>query len=163
MFDLILPSYHFALKYAYKLVADLPDDRWCGQPVAGVTMNHAAWTLGHLAWASDNMLGRLNLTPTLDDAWRALFMFGTRPLPDRSAYPAKDVLLGHLDATHARLLDAVTSASLEVLNAPPPNERMRAMFPTTAQMVAGLMTSHFSAHNGQLSAWRRAMGFPSAF
>jgi hypothetical protein len=162
MLDLILPSYTFALIYAKKLVEGVPDGRWCDQPVPGVAMNHAAWTLGHLAWANDNMLSRLGQTPALDDPWRALFAMGTKPLPDRSAYPAADVILKELEAAHARLADAAAAAPPEVLAGPPP-ERMQRMFPTVGHLLAGLMTAHYASHNGQLSAWRRAMGFPSAF
>lgn len=163
MFELILPTFHFALDYTRKLAAGVPDDRWAGQPAPGATMNHAAWTIGHLAWANDNMVRRLGRAPALDDAWRGLFGMGTAPLPDRSAYPSGAVLLGELEAAHARLAEAVAAAPPEVFAAPPAEERMRARFPTVGIMTAGLMTAHHASHNGQLSAWRRAMGFPPVF
>ena len=125
-------------------------------------MNHAAFTIGHLAWAHDNALKMLGLTPALSDEWRALFAMGERPLPERSSYPDKATLLRELEATHARLADAISNASAETLTQPTP-ERMRHMFPTTGQMLYGLMSAHFGNHLGQLSAWRRAMGFPSVF
>jgi hypothetical protein len=48
----------------------------------------------------------------------------------------------------------------EALARPAP-ERMRSRFPTVANVLLGLMTSHFASHLGQLSAWRRAVGLPS--
>jgi hypothetical protein len=72
------------------------------------------------------------------------------------------VLLQALEDAHARLADAVMKASQEVLNQPTP-EKFRNRFPTVGALLAGLMTSHEASHNGQLSAWRRAMGLPSVF
>ncbi|HEX8912262.1 MAG TPA: DinB family protein [Humisphaera sp.] len=163
MFELILPSYHFALMYTKKLVDGVPDEKWTAQPVPGVTMNHAAWTVGHLAWANDNMLRRLKRTPALDETWRANFAMGTKPLPDRSAYPPAEVLLREFEAAHHRLAEAVAATPPEVFAAAPEEERMRLRFPTIGHLAAGLMSAHYASHNGQLSAWRRAMGFPSAF
>jgi hypothetical protein len=162
MLDLLRPTYDFALTYANKLVADIPDDQLAAQPVPGRAMNHAAFLLGHLAWANDNGAALLGLPRAHDDAWKDLFGMGARPLPDRARYPDKATLLAALAAAHARLADAVANATPEALAQPAP-ERMRRMFPTVGHMLAGLMTAHYANHNGQLSAWRRAMGFPSAF
>ncbi|MGQ0626644.1 MAG: hypothetical protein ACT4PL_00910, partial [Phycisphaerales bacterium] len=35
--------------YAARLVADLGQEEMWSQPVPGVVMNHAAWTIGHLS------------------------------------------------------------------------------------------------------------------
>jgi hypothetical protein len=162
MLDLILPTYTFALTFSQKLVHDVPDEQMCAQPVPDRVMNHAAWVIGHLAWANDNALRTLGREPSLGEPWKAMFAMGSKPLPDRAAYPTKVELLRVFTDAHARLLDAVREATPEMLAAPAP-DRMRARFPTVATMLAGLMTSHYANHNGQLSAWRRAMGFPSVF
>jgi len=159
--DLILPTYNFSLFYAEKLVADVPDERMAAQPVAGRVMNHAAFTLGHLAWANDNGLALLGRQPTLAD-WKGRMGIGATPSDDRSLYPSKAVLLDALKDAHGRLATAVREASPEALAQPGP-EQMRRMFPTVGAMFVGLMTSHEGSHLGQLSAWRRAMGFPSVF
>jgi hypothetical protein len=162
MLDLALPIYRFNLVYSQKLVADVPDDQMCVQPVAGRVMNHAAFVLGHLAWASDNALTYLESKPTLGPEWKGLFGMTTLPQSDRSAYPAKDALLSALEGAHERLAAALSSATTEALSQPAP-ERMRARFPSLGHMLLGLMTAHEAAHNGQLSAWRRALGYPSVF
>lgn len=162
LFDLIVPADALGLSYAQKLVVDLPDEKWAGQPVPGITVNHAAWTIGHLAVVADNVAGMIGGTPTLGETWRPLFATGTRPLPDRSAYPAGDVLMREFAAAHARLGDGAAKLTPEAAAAPAP-ERLRARFPTVGNMVAGLMTTHYGNHLGQLSAWRRAMGYPSVF
>jgi hypothetical protein len=162
MIDLVLPIYNFTLTYAQKLVADVPDDQMCAQPVAGRVMNHPAFLLGHLAWAEDGVAGMVGGKPALGADWKALFGMGETPLADRSRYPAKDALLKELEGAHARLVAAASAATPEMLAQPAP-ERMRNRFPTVGNMLAGLMTLHASSHLGQLSAWRRAMGFPSVF
>jgi hypothetical protein len=160
MLDLILPNYNFALDYARKLVADIPDERMCDQPVPGQVMNHPAFLLGHLAWAKDNALRWLGAQPALAAEWVELFSMGAQPLPDRSRYPSKDLLISTLQEAHARLRDAVAAATPQALAQPAP-ERMRSRFPTLGNVMLALMTSHFAGHLGQISAWRRASGLPS--
>jgi hypothetical protein len=163
MLDVLAPAYEFYPAYIHKLVDGLPDERLCDQPVPGVTMNHAAFILGHLAWANDN--GAAMLTggpPEFPAGWVELFKMGATPVSDRGRYPSKSELLGALERAHARLRSAVGTATPEALDGPPP-ERMRARFPTKRQMVAGLMLGHYANHVGQMSAWRRAMGFKGVF
>jgi len=163
MMDLVLPAFHLNLWYSQKLVADVAEEQMCAQPVAGRVMNHPAFLLGHLAWAAgDVAAGFVGLPPGCPEGWKELFGMGATPLADRSRYPSKAVLLQTLEDAHARLADAVPKAAPEVLAAPAP-ERARARFPTVGAMLLGLMTSHEASHNGQLSAWRRAMGLPPVF
>ena len=75
-------------------------------------LNHPAFLLGHLAWsAGDVAAEHLGLPPACPAGWKELFGIGVQPLPDRSRYPSKAVLLNALEDAHARLADAVTSAS----------------------------------------------------
>jgi uncharacterized damage-inducible protein DinB len=159
MMDLILPVFKLNLWYTQKLVADLTDEQMCAQPVQGVVMNHPAFILGHLALvAGDFAASFVGLSPICPAGWKDLFNQGAKPLADRSLYPSKAELLQKLEEGHARLAEAVTR-SPEALAQPAP-EKMRARFPTVGVVLAGMMTSHEATHNGQLSAWRRAMGLP---
>ena len=162
MMDLVLPTYNFGLVYAQKLVADVPDEQMCAQPVPDRVMNHAAFVLGHLAWASENGVKFLGNQSARAEDWRDLFGMGATPQADRSRYPAKAALLQQLEEAHAHLAAAVGKATPETLAQPTP-ERMRGRFPTVGSMILGLMTSHEASHLGQLSAWRRALGLPSVF
>jgi DinB superfamily len=163
MMDLILPVFNLNLWYSQKLVADLTDEQMCAQPVEGVVMNHPAFLLGHLALVAGNFAtGFVDAAPVCPEEWKELFNQGAKPLADRSRYPSKAVLLQKLEEAHSRLADAVTKAAPEVLAQPAP-EKMRARFPTVGALLAGMMTAHEGSHNGQLSAWRRAMGLPSVF
>jgi hypothetical protein len=160
--DLLRPVYDFNLTIAQKLAADVPDEQMCAQPVAGRAMNHAAFVLGHLAWANDNGAALLGLQPALAPTWKEMFGIGAKPLSDRATYPPKSELLNALESGHVRLRDAFGGATPQALEQPAP-ERMRARFPTVGNLLLGLMTTHYANHLGQLSAWRRAMGFPSIF
>ncbi len=135
-------------------------------------MNHAAFILGHLAWTSDQAIAMLKpSTPAAvalgeaswnDAGWKELFAMGAKPLADRSRYPSKAVLLSRLEDGHGRFASVVAKLTPETLASPAP-ERARARFPTMGHMMEALLTSHESSHLGQLSAWRRALGFPSLF
>ena len=163
MMDLILPVFKLNLWYSQKLVADLSDEQMCAQPVEGVVMNHPAFLLGHLALVAGNFAtGFVGAAPLCPEEWKELFNQGAKPLADRSRYPSKAELLQRLEQAHNRLADAVTKAAPEVLAQPAP-EKMRARFPTVGALLAGMMTAHEASHNGQLSAWRRAMRLPPGF
>ena len=163
MMDLVLPTFRANLWYTQKLAADVPDEQMCAQPVAGRVMNHPAFLLGHLAWAAGDVAAdKLGLPPACPAGWKELFGMGAVPQADRSRYPSKAELLKALEDAHARLADAVTKAAPETLAQPAP-ERARERFPTVGALLIGLMTSHEASHNGQLSAWRRAMGLPPVF
>ena len=162
MKDTILGLHAFNLVYAQKIVADIPDERLAEQPVPGRVMNHAAFLLGHLAWANDNGVRVTGRPAQLPVRWKELFAMGNQPQGDRSLYPPKAELLAALEGAHARLAEAFLSAPDELLAQPGP-ERLRVRFPTNGHLLIGLLTSHAASHNGQMSAWRRAMGWPSVF
>lgn len=164
--DLARNSYDMMLGYAQKLVADVPDDQMCAQPVPGRVLNHPAFLLGHLTWVHDNRAGALSGQPigvvASHPEWKELFGMGAKPSSDRAQYPAKAELLKAFEESHAHLGEAAAKATPEALAQPGP-EPMRARFPTVGHLMLGLMTAHFATHLGQLSAWRRAMGLPSVF
>jgi len=159
MQDVVLSLHAMNLNYTQRLVADVPDDQMCAQPVPGRVMNHGAFLLGHLAWVCDSIASLISGTPPRLAEWKETHGMGTIPVVDRSCYRSKEELLSTFADAHARLADAYTKASPEVLARPAP-ERMRARFPSVAHVAVTMMTSHGALHNGQMSAWRRAMGWP---
>ncbi len=157
----ILNTYKFNLVYAGKLVEDISDERMCEQP--GGVPNHPAWVLGHLAISCDFGARQIGSQGLCANHWGDLFSRGSSPVADRTKYPGKVALLkaledGHhyLDALYDKVDDAVASSEL-------PMKEMRAMFPTVGDLIVFILTSHESAHLGQLSAWRRAAGLGSVF
>ncbi len=161
MLDLALSLYKFNLTYAQKLVADVPDDQFCMQPAAGKVLNHPAFVLGHLAWASKRALGYATKGAPADVEGADLYGMGATPQADRARYPSKEKLLGALEEAHASLAAAIAKAKPDLLNQPAP-EKVRGRFPTLAHLLMHMLTTHEATHLGQLSAWRRAKGLPPA-
>ncbi len=158
--QLAAPLVEQNLGYARRLVADLADNQLAAQPVAGLAMNHAAFVVGHLAWVCDVGATLLGEAAVIDPGWKELFSSTATPLPDRAAYPTKEVLVIAFETAHSRLAGHAQAASPEVLQGPAP-ERFRTRFPTLAHILLHMLTNHEAVHLGQLSAWRRASGLPS--
>ena len=160
MKEIVLSLYAMNLDFSRRLVADIPDDQMCAQPVPGRVMNHAAFLLGHLTWTSDNVSAMLaGTTPVLPSNWADTYGRGAKPVIDRSCYRSKADLLKMLEDAHGRMADAFSKAPPELLARPAP-ERLRNRFPTVGHLALAMMTSHGAVHNGQISAWRRALGWP---
>jgi hypothetical protein len=146
------------------LTNDLEDGQFTMQPLAG--MNHPAWILGHLTiareWAKD--LLKLPEREGWDAAeWMAKFNRGSQITGVRGDYPSKAVLLGALEQTHVEIEAAVMKMTEADFARQMPEGRLRSIFACVGDMVVGLMTQHEGFHLGQLSAWRRAMGFKPLF
>lgn len=152
--------YSFTLRYARLLVGDVPDDEFVDQPIEGVA--HPAWILGHLAIASDYALTLLGVPAGCPPTWRPLFWPGSSVQSDREVYPSKETLLTAVEAGFRRTVEAVGTASPEMLAQPQVGPFYLEDFPTVGDLVAHLMTTHPSLHLGQLAAWRRMKGLPSA-
>jgi hypothetical protein len=145
----------FGTHYLAKLVAQTPDERLAEQPAPG--MNHMAWTLGHLAVAYDYVAKCLGQPLTLL-RWHPTYAPGTKPVPDRTAYPPKDELTAKLEENRQRILPFVRAADRSLLQGPQPVEFLKPHVETIDHLVAHLLTTHVLNHVGQLSAWRRAAG-----
>ena len=144
------------LGYAKRLVSDLSDDQMCAQPHGVV--NHPAWSLGHLAAASDHLATFLGLPSELSAAWTEPFKTGGIPAADKGRFPGKAELLRVMEEQHARVAKAVPGVDPASLAQPHPSEKRRAHFPTVGDFAIFLMTAHEMDHLGQMAAWRRAMG-----
>jgi DinB superfamily len=160
MLDRECTLHAFVLRYCRRLVDDVPDAEMADQPTPGAT--HPAWVLGHLAIAADFAVVRLGGSPACSPAWRQLFGPGSSVLADRGAYPSKEELLAAVTSGHDRVVEAARRATPEILDRPQPGPFYLEDFPTVGDLVAYLMTTHSSLHLGQLSAWRRMKGLPSA-
>ncbi len=160
MRDHLLKAAAINLDYAKRLVADIPDDKLAVQPAPG--MNHAAWVLGHLAYVFDSMIGVWNEQPSMSREWKDLFNVSSQPQPERDKYPSKAALLDAYEKAYGRIVAVVRNASEADLDREFPNPRLRDRMPTVGVAMVHILTSHQGQHLGQLSAWRRAQGLPSA-
>lgn len=159
MLETEIKLYAFALGYGRLLLADIDDARLAEQPAPG--MNSPAWVIGHLALVADMGVGLLGGTPTLSDDWRGRHGPGSVPNADRAAYPSKSVLVEAWEQGHHRLTQAARNAAPERLQAPHglPIAFLSAL-PSVGDLLAHILTTHEAAHLGQLSAWRRVLGYP---
>lgn len=157
----LLHTANINVGYAQKLVADLTEEQMVLQPVPGKTMNHAAWVLGHLAYAANSANARLKGLPNPASP-AVIELLGNKSVPqsDRSKYASKAELLKSLEDAHAALAVTLRAATDEQLSAPSP-EPMNKRFPKVGDFVVFIMTAHQVLHLGQFSALRRAAGLPS--
>jgi len=153
--------YGFALQMCRMLTADLDDSKLTIQPMAEV--NHPAWILGHLAVATDYALQTMGQRRVCSKEWHEKFGRGSKPLPERSIYPTKDELFSAIERGHELVTSALQNAPAERLSAPNPVDFLKKPLPTVGDLLAHLMTTHVAFHLGQLSMWRRQMGFAPIF
>lgn len=147
---------NFALGYCRKLVQDIPEEKRANQPAPG--MNHPAWVLGHLAIVGDSALLMVGQKSRCPREWRALFGMGSQPVADRSVYPSCQQLLETVEANYLALIAAVKEAPAELIDAPHKAPFFKEELPTVGDLLGHIMTTHFSMHAGQISAWRRTQG-----
>lgn len=159
MVEDLLHVYAMNLDYARRLVADIPDEKMAVQPAPG--MNHAAWILGHLARTCDFLLSQFDEPGLLPPAWADLYGRDTKPQPEREKYASKAELIAALERGHARVAEVLRSVDPKRLDEPPPLERVRVRLPTRRKMLVYMLVAHEQMHLGQLSAWRRAQGYPA--
>jgi uncharacterized damage-inducible protein DinB len=131
--------------------------------------NHPAWTIGHLVTGADILAYDLGLDRDLPEGWEELFQRRgpgdpRLPDPDRNAYPPMKELLAELERQHQRV-ERVWRTKLaenaDELSAPI-EWRYDEALPTLNDAALFLAVSHEAMHLGQLAAWRRALGLPSA-
>jgi hypothetical protein len=158
MFERERTLYAFVLQYCQMLTADIDDAKIADLPAAGA--NHPAWILGHLAICTDYAAKLVGLPRVCPAEWHKQFGPGSTAIPDRAAYPSKDDLLKALANGHERVAAGVANADPNAMRQPQ-SLVLQQHFPTVADMIGHLMTTHPCAHLGQLSAWRRYYGLPS--
>jgi len=163
--ELILKQYQFNLKFAEKLVDDIPQELMSRHIGDGLE-NHPSFTIGHLATASAMMVEDLGRSYEVPEGWKKIFERSgpgdpRKPETDSSAYPSKDLLIHELKNQHEKVAAALMFANKDFLMS---NCKWRfdKFFPTVLDLTAFMCISHESMHLSQLSAWRRAMGFSSA-
>ena len=134
-----------------------------------VVSNHPAWVYGHLACYNARIM---ELVERPEDArklalpsFMELFKNGTECKDDAAGtiYPGMDEIVQAWQKGHEHVLAVLPEVGNEVFEKPNPAEgRFKEMFPTVGSAVAFLISGHPMSHIGQVSAWRRMFGLPSA-
>ncbi|HLN33364.1 MAG TPA: DinB family protein [Gemmataceae bacterium] len=156
-FELELRLYGFTLQLCRMLAADLDDAKLTIQLTPQA--NHPAWILGHLAVATDYALQTMGQRRVCSKEWHEKFGIRSKPCSERSNYPTKDELLSAVERGHELVTNALKDVSPERFSAPNPVDFLEKPLPTVGDLLAHLMTTHVAFHLGQLSMWRRQMGF----
>lgn len=161
----IIRQLDFNLAYAKKLVEDVKEEQMTIKPAPGLD-NHPAFTLGHLATAYANLMNNLTGEFILADGFKEVFLRTgpgdpTLPNADANVYPTKTRLLAEMEKQHKRLIDHLLKMDPKKF-AENFDWRFSSFFPTYQDRIMFLCVNHYAMHLGQLAAWRRAMGLPSA-
>lgn len=165
MKTILLNAYEFNLKYAEQLLIDVEEEMMCICPSDGLE-NHAAFTIGHLVSAAALTSKYLGGPYDINPQWESLFKRKgpgdpRKPDVDSGQYPDKNTLLKALTQQH-RLVEQL----IEDLDEKRINEHVKWRFSDHLQSLGELLyfmcITHESMHLGQLAAWRRALGLPSA-
>lgn len=156
----------FNMAFARALTEDVPDEKMCNMPSKGLE-NHPAWTIGHLVTGAGLTAKLLGEDYGVSEDWDALFRRtgpGDPAMPSINAsdYPPISALLHALNEQHEKIkrmidLQPATFWSEEK------SWRFAHRFACRYDLIAFLIMQHESMHLGQLNAWRRAMGYDSAF
>jgi hypothetical protein len=165
MKKILINSYDFNLKYAYQLVADLEEIQMTETPTTGLE-NHPAFTLGHLISAAALTSKYLGGPYDIKKEWEQLFKRKgpgdpRKPETNASLYPSKEQLLSELTRQH-EIVKILIRALPEERIPEPAKWRFDQYMPTLGDLLYFMCVTHESMHLGQLAAWRRAMGLPSA-
>jgi hypothetical protein len=139
--------------------ADLDESEFDHQPIEG--FSPPRWTLGHLAICTDDALRATGGRFQCPKQWHRSFARGTTSyqtpddLPSRNEWIEKIVDGFSTVRDRCQQMDASAGAarhSVPFLSSTP--------LTTVGHVLSHLMTTHFSGHPGQLSAWWRACGRP---
>jgi hypothetical protein len=161
----LLKAYKFNLAYAEKLVSDIPEEQMYKSFGSGLE-NYPAFALGHLAIASALIAENLGDPYVVPDGWNRFFRRKgpgdpRLPPPRGGGMPSKEHLLSELKNKHGRV-DRIIGYLPEGSLNKPIKWRFDDYFPSTGDYLTFMCITHEAMHLGQLAAWRRAAGLPSA-
>lgn len=105
----------------------------------------------------------LGAEPMCGDDWFAVYGPGSQPgTPDAPTFSVEAVL-ADIEAGYHRLLELTKSASTDVLAEKHGFEPLEPAIMSKRDLMAHLLTTHFTYHLAQLSACRRSKGMPPVF
>lgn len=161
--DMITGPANTVLWLAQELCKDLPEDKFAYQPAEGV--NHPAFLLGHMSIYAEEMLCHLGKSELMIDKGdlEAVCGYGKKCEPDASLYPSKDELVKRFIERHKVVIEVISGMSDEELSQPNPTEFLKDECPTLGSLVTFSILGHTTMHLGQLSTFRRLIGFGPVF
>ena len=159
----VLNIYAMTLDASQKLMTDIPCERCAELPFDSA--KHPGWVLGHLSIASGMIaayLGGEEGISGVPEDWMKSCAPGVPITADRGQFGTRDQLMSEMVRVHALAAERFGNVSDADLAKPFPNPDYRAFWPTLADGAFYLLAYHEGYHLGQLSSWRRAVGFGPA-
>ncbi|HWB18657.1 MAG TPA: DinB family protein [Phycisphaerales bacterium] len=151
------------IDYMDLLAKDIPDRHFGHMPHPN--MNHPAFCYGHLSIYPNRMLNMLDKSELKIEkaGWEDLFKAGVPCVEQDGRYPQKSEIVEYCIERHKAVREALTDVDEEIFTKVNPTEgKFRERFPHIGSALTFLTCAHTMVHLGQVSAWRRAMGLPSA-
>ncbi|MCA9278704.1 MAG: DinB family protein [Phycisphaeraceae bacterium] len=169
--DVLAQNARQVLGLGSMMLDGVKDEHFARKPIADgkvVNTNHPAFIFGHLAIYPPRLLGLIELDASgivIPDTFPGLFEPGNEchDDPDGTIYPSRDVIMDVFTQGHTILAERLATVQESVLAKENPRDgRIKQICPTLGSFAAFLTSTHPMLHFGQISAWRRMMGYGSA-
>lgn len=154
-----LQSLRFTRGATRMMLDGITPEQICAQP--GPCVNHALWTVGHLAVTDDYFIGEFAGQKASLAAWNDLFGMGSTPTSDATKYPSLAEIMKVFDERRAVLekwIGALTAAQLATTTP----EAWRPYAPMLGD-IPFFVAWHEGYHQGELAVLRKALGLARAF
>lgn len=136
-----------------------------GHKPESVDTNHPLFIYGHLSIYPDMVLGaigRQDLVDPKSEQWHEHFMHGKDCKHACAEYPSFDEVVKHWSERFETLINALPDVDDATLAKECPFEGLRKRCATVGEMVNFMTVMHTAFHLGQMSTWRRCMGYGAA-
>lgn len=164
MIELLINAYDFGLQYAERLVEDVPE-KDAGRSGGKGLENSPLFTIGHLVTGAGLTAASFHDSNTVDEDIRDAF---ERRGPDDQRPPELSgrsftlrQLMEELSRQHELVKVGIRECPADRWQAPR-QWRLGKYFPTFADATWFMCVTHEAIHLGQIAAWRRWFGLPSA-
>jgi len=128
----------------------------------GTSINHPAFVLGHCAYYAGVCIQMLGGDISFDEDEAERYQMGAECQDDATLYPSKDDALALFESRCACAADFIESCDPSILEQSAAGLPFEDRFTQKSQVAAFMLMGHSAFHLGQISAWRRAAGMPSA-
>ena len=164
MIDQLINAYKFGFQYALRLVEDIPEEDAAKSGGKGLE-NSPLFTIGHLVTGAGLTAESFHGENTVEEKIRDCFQRkgpNDQRTPDLSecSFGMND-LMNELSRQHQLVEHGIIACTPEQWVAPC-QWRLGKYFPTFADATWFMCVTHESLHLGQIAAWRRWYGLPSA-
>ncbi len=161
MFEQEITLNQFLLEGFQSVMADIPADR-SSEPAPG-NGHPPIWVLGHLAICAE--LGEMLCGGSLTHPeWLPVFGPGSSDKVENAASYSADSMVQEIVTRYPKMAEMARNADPTAMETPHTVELLNGTpIKTVGHVVSHLLSSHFSFHLAQLSAWRRAAGHGPLF